>query len=90
VPASHCGLIGLRPTHGRVSLAGVMDLARSFDTCGWFARDMDVFARAGDVLLGEDSAPCRSAAHLVAATCWRCWSHACKWCFRRCWSAWPA
>lgn len=57
VPASHCGLIGLRPTHGRVSLAGVMDLAPSFDTCGWFARDMGVFARAGDVLLGEDSAP---------------------------------
>jgi len=57
VPASHCGLIGLRPTHGRVSLAGVMELAPSFDTCGWFARDMGVFARAGDVLLGEDSAP---------------------------------
>jgi len=57
VPASHCGLIGLRPTHGRVSLAGVMDLAPSFDTCGWFARDMGVFGRAGDVLLGEDSAP---------------------------------
>ncbi|QNB09644.1 amidase [Herbaspirillum frisingense] len=57
VPASHCGLIGLRPTHGRVSLAGVMDLASSFDTCGWFARDMDVFSRAGEVLLGPDSAP---------------------------------
>jgi amidase len=44
-----------------------MDLASSFDTCGWFARDMDVFARAGAVLLGEDSAPCRAAAHLVAS-----------------------
>jgi amidase len=34
-----------------------MDLAPSFDTCGWFARDIGTFARAGDVLLGEDSAP---------------------------------
>lgn len=57
VPASHCGLIGLRPTHGRVWLERVMELAGSFDTCGWFARDMDVFSRAGAVLLGEDSAP---------------------------------
>ncbi|WDZ96082.1 amidase [Herbaspirillum sp. WKF16] len=56
-PASHCGLVGLRPTHGRAPLAGVMDLAPSFDTCGWFARDIGTFARAGDVLLGEDSAP---------------------------------
>ncbi|MDR9849366.1 amidase [Herbaspirillum huttiense] len=68
VPASHCGLIGLRPTHGRVPLAGVMDLARSFDTCGWFARDMDVFARAGAVLLGEDSAPLPQAPRVLVAS----------------------
>ena len=54
-PASHCGLIGLRPTHGRVSLKGCMELAPSFDTCGWFARDIDSFARVGEVLLREDS-----------------------------------
>src|SRR5450830_1908674 len=53
-PASHCGLIGLRPTHARVSLKGCMDLAPSFDTCGWFARDIDTFARVGEVLLRED------------------------------------
>jgi amidase len=54
-PASHCGLIGLRPTHARVSLKGCMDLAPSFDTCGWFARDIDSFARVGEVLLRDDS-----------------------------------
>ncbi|MFL9923817.1 amidase [Herbaspirillum lusitanum] len=54
-PASHCGLIGLRPTHARISLKGTMDLAATFDTCGWFARDMDSFTRVGNVLLGEDS-----------------------------------
>jgi amidase len=55
-PASHCGLVGLRPTHGRVSLEGVMDLAPSFDTCGWFARDVATFTRVADVLLGTDAA----------------------------------
>jgi amidase len=55
-PASHCGLYGLRPTQGRVSLQGALDLAPSFDTCGWFARDATTFARVADVLLGADTA----------------------------------
>jgi amidase len=55
-PASHCGLIGLRPTHASVSLEGCMPLAPGFDTCGWFARDIDTFARVGNVLLGDDTA----------------------------------
>ncbi len=55
-PASHNGLVGLRPTHGRVSLAGAMDLAPSFDTCGWFTRDVATFARVADVLLGPAGA----------------------------------
>ncbi len=54
-PASHCGLFGIRPTHGRVSLAGALDLAPSFDTCGFFTRDVATFARVADVLLGKDS-----------------------------------
>jgi amidase len=54
VPAHHCGIIGLRPTHGRISLAGCHDLAPSFDACGWFARDLPTFARVGRVLLGPD------------------------------------
>jgi amidase len=53
-PASHCGLYGLRPTHGRVSLRGAHDLAKSFDTCGWFARDAATYGRVADVLLGKD------------------------------------
>lgn len=55
-PANHCGLYGLRPTHGRVSLEGALDLAPSFDTCGWFARDIGTFARVADVLLDADPA----------------------------------
>lgn len=53
-PASHCGLYGLRPTHGRVSLTGCLDLAPSFDTCGWFTRDIATFTRVADVLLEGD------------------------------------
>jgi amidase len=56
-PANHCGLVGLRPTHGRISLEAVMDLAPSLDTCGWFARDIATYARVADVLLGVDAAP---------------------------------
>ena len=56
-PASHCGLFGLRPTQGRVDLMGCMDLSPSFDTCGWFTRDIATFDRVADVLLGEDASP---------------------------------
>jgi amidase len=55
VPASYCGLYGVRPTHGRISLAGAMPLAPSFDTLGWFARDAATLRRVGVVLSGEDS-----------------------------------
>jgi amidase len=51
-PANHCGLYGLRPTHGRVSLKAAHPLATSFDTCGWFTRDIATYARVADVLLG--------------------------------------
>ena len=57
VPASHCGLWGIRPTHGRVSLIGTHDLAPSLDTCGWLAKNPNIFLQVGDVLLGQDTAP---------------------------------
>ena len=54
-PANHCGLYGIRPTHGRISLEGVLDLSPSLDTCGYFARDVETFARVSNVLLGADT-----------------------------------
>ncbi len=65
-PASHCGLYGLRPTHGRVSLQDTLDLAPSLDTCGWFARDVSTFARVADALLGEDAQPLPDRVRLLA------------------------
>jgi amidase len=51
IPACLNGIFGIRPTHDAVDSAGVMPLARSFDTVGWFARDPRTLRRAGDVLL---------------------------------------
>jgi len=67
-PASHCGLLGLRPTHGRISLQGVLDLAPSFDTCGFFARDASTFARVADVLLDDDPQPLPAKPRLLWPT----------------------
>ena len=53
VPASFCGLYGIRPTHGRLDLTGMMTQAPTSDTTGWFARDADTFARVSAVMLGE-------------------------------------
>jgi amidase len=58
-PASFCGLIGLRATHGAISLEGAMPLAPTFDTFGWFARDAEIYERVARVLLGGNSPPLR-------------------------------
>lgn len=60
-PASFCGIYGLRPSHGAISLDGIMPLAPSFDTVGWFARSAERLAQVGDVLLppGSDAEPRR-------------------------------
>jgi amidase len=66
-PASHCGLFGIRPTHGRVSLEGCHDLAPSFDTAGYFTRDGATFSRVGEVLLGGDADPLPEKPRLLIA-----------------------
>lgn len=47
MPASFCGVYGIRTTHGRIDLSNAMPLAPSFDTVGWFARDSTMFAKTG-------------------------------------------
>ncbi|KAM7478001.1 hypothetical protein LguiA_026214 [Lonicera macranthoides] len=51
VPASYCGILGFRPSHGLVPTTGVIPMAQSFDTVGWFARDPLILNRIGQVLL---------------------------------------
>src|SRR5271170_2535568 len=53
VPASFCGLYGIRPTHGRLPVAGMLPQAPTSDTTGWFARDAETFARVASVMLDE-------------------------------------
>ena len=51
IPASYCGIYGMRPTHGRIPVDGVCPFAPSFDTVGWMAREAGVLARTGNILL---------------------------------------
>jgi amidase len=52
VPASYCGVFGIRTTHGRVPLGGVVPLVPRFDAVGVLARDGATLQRATTVLLG--------------------------------------
>jgi amidase len=54
VPASFCGLYGIRPTHGRIDTTGMLPQAPTSDTTGWFARDAGTFVRVSSVMLGEE------------------------------------
>ena len=51
VPAAYQGVWGLRTTHDAVDRTGLLPLAPTFDTVGWFARTPDLLAAVGDVLL---------------------------------------
>jgi len=55
VPASFCGIFGIRTSFGRLSNAGVMAMAPSFDAVGWLAADAGVLARVGEVYFGGSS-----------------------------------
>ncbi len=59
-PASHCGVIGFKPTYGVVSRQGLLDLAMSFDQIGPFARDAGGAALLLDVIAGYDKTECTS------------------------------
>jgi AtzE family amidohydrolase len=54
VPAALCGVFGLRPTHGRLSRAGMRLFAASLDVAGPFARSAEDLATAYDALQGRD------------------------------------
>jgi len=53
VPASYCGVWGVRTTHGLISCDGLVPLHPAFDTVTWFAHAADTFLRVGESLLPE-------------------------------------
>nr|GMD48179.1 amidase 1 [Ipomoea batatas] len=72
VPASYCGIFGIRPSHGVVSTTGVIPMAQSFDTVGWFARDSSILKQVGKVLLpSQDLLPVRPNQIIIAEDCFK-------------------
>src|SRR5215217_5513107 len=69
VPASNCGIWGWRPSHGRVSVAGVMPFAPTLDTVGVLARSAKLLEQVATVLLATDASasetPARGKIHFV-------------------------
>jgi len=57
VPAGFLGIFGFRPTHGAVPVDGVIPFSPSYDTVGWFARNMATLSLAGDALLPKADVP---------------------------------
>ncbi|HAJ58069.1 MAG TPA: AtzE family amidohydrolase [Cyanobacteria bacterium UBA8543] len=55
VPASLCGIFGLKPTYGRLSRQGVVLFSSSFDHIGLFARSVRDIATTFDILQGADA-----------------------------------
>lgn len=60
LPASFCGIWGIRTTFGRISLDGAMPFTHSFDTVGWFAKSAAMMNRvAGAFACPDGPAPTR-------------------------------
>ncbi len=57
-PASHCGIVGIKPTYGLVPRYGLIDLAMSLDQIGPLARDVHTAALLLEVIAGHNPKEC--------------------------------
>jgi Asp-tRNA(Asn)/Glu-tRNA(Gln) amidotransferase A subunit family amidase len=53
-PAAYCGVIGFKPTHGLMPRHGILELSRTLDHVGLFARSIDDIALLAAQLVGYD------------------------------------
>lgn len=61
-PASMCGLVGIKPTYGRVSRYGIVAYASSFDQAGLLTKDIKDSAYLTDIICGKDDKDATSVA----------------------------
>jgi len=54
IPAAYCGVTGLKPTYGRISLRGIVPMAWSLDHCGPIARTAEDVAMLLQAIAGYD------------------------------------
>lgn len=59
-PASHCGVVGVKPSYGVVSRYGLIDLSMSLDQIGVFAKNVEDASLVMDVIRGKDERDTRS------------------------------
>lgn len=52
-PASYCGIVGFKPSYGRLSRAGVLSLSETLDTLGFLGKSVDEIARLYRCLTGD-------------------------------------
>ena len=55
LPASHCGIVGIKPTYGRASRYGLIAYASSFDQAGVLAHDVESAAAALECICSYDT-----------------------------------
>ncbi|MFL2520837.1 MAG: amidase [Halobacteriales archaeon] len=66
IPASFCGVIGLKPTQGAISTNGVVELSRSLDTVGLLGSNLDILRKTLGILSEEQPpSPPRSQINLA-------------------------
>ncbi|MBF0578495.1 Asp-tRNA(Asn)/Glu-tRNA(Gln) amidotransferase subunit GatA [Erysipelotrichaceae bacterium RD49] len=53
-PAAYCGVIGVKPSYGRISRYGIIPYASSLDTVGYFTKTIADAAEALEILAGRD------------------------------------
>ena len=69
LPASFCGLYGMRASHGRISLQGARPLAPSFDCVGWFTKDLRTFEKTA-LAFGLDKKTTQNVELLLPEDVW--------------------